>query len=316
MPADPARLPLLVTRAEALAAGLTRDEIRQRVRSGRWQRLDTGVYLRSRAPAAVSDPHARERLAHVERCMASVRRHAGCTIGYASAALAYGLPLASGIPDLGQIIVPPGGWTGIRKGIRYREARLSDPDVRGVGIPVTSLARTWVDVARTLGLADALTTGDAACRLGALDADLAREVLDRLGRVRGVRQARSALAHLDGRRETALESLSMARLLDWHLPLPEPQREFGDEQGFVARVDFWWADARVVGEADGRLKYRTAEDLYAEKRREDRLRAMGLSVVRWGWSDLWGRPAMELRRRLTRVLSDDSYAPRQFSGPW
>ena len=55
----------------------------------------------------------------------------------------------------------------------------------------------------------------------------------------------------------------------------------------------------MVGEADGRLKYDTREVLYAEKRREDRLRALGLAVIRWGWSDLAGKEAGErLRRRL------------------
>lgn len=47
-----------------------------------------------------------------------------------------------------------------------------------------------------------------------------------------------------------------------------------------------------MGEFDGRLKYRAGgvrdarapeERVWAEKRREDRLRALGLRVVRWTW---------------------------------
>lgn len=298
MSPDPSRLSLIVTRSEALDAGLTRDQIRQRLRSGRWRRLDTGVYLREAARRTDLDEFAEGRVAHVERCVAAARRHRGCTIAFASAALTQGLPLATGVPALGQLIVPPGGWTGIRSGVRYRAATLPASEVAGVGVQVTSIARTVVDVARTHPLADALAVGDAAVRSGAITVDEVRDVLRRMGTVRGCRRAAEGLAHLDGRRETVLESLSWARFLEWGLPLPELQHEFWDDDGFVGRVDFWWPRFRLVGEADGRLKYATGDDLYAEKRREDRLRALDLGVLRWAWPDLWGAPAERLRRRL------------------
>lgn len=303
MTADPSRLGLIVTRSEALAAGLTRDQIRQRLRSGRWRHLDTGVYLRQTARRTDLDDFADARLAHVERCVAAARRHHGCTIGFASAALTQGLPLATGVPKLGQLIVPPGGWTGIRNGVRYRAATLPISDVAGVGVQVTSFARTVADVARTHPLADTLAVGDAAVRSGAVTLDEVLEVLRHMGTVRGCRRAAEAVTHLDARRETALESLSWARFLEWRLPLPEVQHEFWDDEGFVGRVDFWWSRFGLVAEADGRLKYATGEDLYAEKRREDRLRALGLGVLRWGWSDLWGTPADRLRRRLVARLT-------------
>jgi hypothetical protein len=302
MTPDPSRLGLIVTRSEALDAGLTRDQIRQRLRSGRWRRLDTGVYLRDTARRTDLDEFADARVAHVERCVAAVRRHHGCSIGFGSAALTLGLPLATGVPELGQLIVPPGGWTGIRDGVRYRSATLPAEDVAGAGVQVTSPARTVVDIARTHPLADALAVGDAAVRSGGTTVDEVRAVLRRMGTVRGCRRAVEALAHLGGRRETVLESLSWARFLEWGLPLPELQHEFWDDDGFVGRVDFWWPRFRLVGEADGRLKYATGDDLYAEKYREDRLRALDLGMLRWGWPDLWGTPAERLRRRLVARL--------------
>ena len=186
--------------------------------------------------------------------------------------------------------------------MRYRAATLTVTDVAGVGIQVTSMTRTVADVARTHPLADALAVGDAAVRSGGVTVDDVHEVLRRMGTVRGCRRAAEAVAHLDGRRETAPESLSWARFLEWRLPLPEVQHEFWDDEGFVGRVDFWWQRFRLVAEADGRLKYATGDDLYAEKRREDRLRALDLGVLRWGWSDLWGTPAERLRHRLVARL--------------
>ena len=94
------------------------------------------------------------------------------------------------------------------------------------------------------------------------------------------------LPHLDGRRENALESLSFGRFLEWRLPLPVLQHEFSDAAGFIGRVDFYWPAFALVGEADGRLKYTSPEVLYAEKRRQERLEALGLRVLRWGWSDV------------------------------
>jgi very-short-patch-repair endonuclease len=69
---------------------------------------------------------------------------------------------------------------------------------------------------------------------------------------------------------------------------------------FIARVDFWWKHARLVGECDGRLKYATPDDVYAEKRREDEIRAEGCGVVRWGALDLRGP---QLAQRLLRALA-------------
>jgi very-short-patch-repair endonuclease len=55
---------------------------------------------------------------------------------------------------------------------------------------------------------------------------------------------------------------------------------------FIARVDFWWERVGLVGECDGQMKYETPADLYAEKRREDTIRAHGYRVIRWGPQDL------------------------------
>jgi hypothetical protein len=85
---------------------------------------------------------------------------------------------------------------------------------------------------------------------------------------------------------------------------PRSQVALSDAEGFVARVDF--LVGLVVVEFDGLMKYEGADGrgaLAAEKRREDRLRAMGFVVVRLTWADL-DRPervAERMRRALTQV---------------
>ena len=62
---------------------------------------------------------------------------------------------------------------------------------------------------------------------------------------------------------------------------------FRDDAGEIGRVDF--VVGRVVVEFDGSVKYEGAEGraaLVNEKRREDRLRALGYAVVRVVWADL------------------------------
>lgn len=307
VPADPSLLPRIVTRHEALEAGFTRDEIRQRVRGGQWRALAAGTYARSDAQA--EDDFARTRHAHVDACVAAVRCHAETTIGFASAALAWGLPLVTGVPLLGQVLVPSGGWTGIRHGIRYRAASCPleqivsvDPNRSGSAVQVTSPARTVADIGRTMARADSLAVGDAALRLGLATRQDVQDILDGMHRVRGCRTAREIVDFWDPRRETALESWSAHRFWEWGLPSPAPQVSFFDDEGFIGRVDFFWEDFGIIGEADGSLKYSGADVLYAEKRREDRLRRQVRGVIRWGWADLRTPAAEALRRRLTSQL--------------
>jgi len=298
---DPVGLPSILTRQEALEAGLSPDQIRHRVRGGHWRALATGVYLRD--PESQPDPDTFEgrHADHARRAEAAQRARPDCVIGFGSAAVIHDLPLISGPPALVQLLVPDGTWTGIRGGVRYRECHLNAADVdRGV-IAVTNPTRTWIDVARTHRLPDALSVGDAGVRTGHLDVSEAAWTLKQLGSIRGVRLASAALLLLDGKRETALESWSLARFVEWDLPIPQFQVVFQDEVGFVARVDFYWPSGRVVGESDGQVKYQTREVLYQEKRREDRLRALGLTVIRWGWTDLQ-QSGHALRTRLSAAV--------------
>ena len=153
---DPPGLPRVVTRLEALAVGLTDDEIRHRVRSGRWVALVRGQYLRS--DLNVDEPFEQARIRHALEALSAARRISGAVVAYGSAATVHEMALASGVPARRELVVPPGFWNGIRSGTRVRLAQLTEADIvhRG-GIPVTSPTRTWVDISRTSPLADALS---------------------------------------------------------------------------------------------------------------------------------------------------------------
>ena len=196
-----------------------------------------------------------------------------------------------------------------RSQVRVHGARLTPEDVTTIdGVAVTSLGRTVLDLCRTLPIEQAVAAGDRALAYG-----LAVEVLHQssleLGRSPGVRQARRAIQLMDGRSESAGESVSRVRIISDGLPAPEPQLVIRSPTGtFVARVDFGWKEQQTVGEFDGKIKYgrllkpgQRIEDLVAEeKKREDAIRDLGWKVVRWLWEDLY-RPGV-LRDRLLRAF--------------
>ena len=126
----------------------------------------------------------------------------------------------------------------------------------------------------------------------------------------GVRQARRVVDFLDGRTESAGESVCRVRIGELGLPSPIPQYEVYDAIGtMIARVDFGWPDRRTIGEFDGRVTYgallrpgqRPEDVVHAEKLREDALRDAGWQVVRWVWADL-ARPLV-IQQRLVRAFA-------------
>ncbi|MBO1767947.1 hypothetical protein [Allobranchiibius sp. GilTou38] len=229
-----------------------------------------------------------------------------------SAAVVWGLPIIGAWPETVEELVTSRGSGSTGRIVRRRVVRL--PESQTVdGIEVTSPARTVVDIARSSEFVSALTAADAALRAGlCTTADLDREVAAIPLRARGTGAASTVVRLADARSESPGESLSRARMWELGLPQPDLQVPLHDERGAYGRADFGWDG--VVGEFDGRVKYRAdqmdgqaAEDtVWREKRREDRIRRH-TRVVRWTWDDA-------LRTRpMARVLADAGI--RSTNGP-
>lgn len=300
---DPPDLPHVLTRRQAMAAGLSSDQIRQRVRSGEWVAVASATYRRRRASEGLNDRDMDFRA----RAIGAALHVPESVIVGASAARVHGFPLVTDVGKCVELAVPEGAWRGERAGVRRRRLRLDPTDVMTRDYRITSPARTWVDVARELSLADALSVGDAALRQGFVAPDDLTQVLMRTGAIRGRRRAQLALPHLDARRESPLESWSWADFMAWGLPLPELQVLIRDDWGDpFARVDFLWREWRVIGEADGLLKYGPEAGgvgaFGREKDREARLRDLGFEVVRWRWADLASRPQV-VKQRIQNALA-------------
>jgi hypothetical protein len=99
----------------------------------------------------------------------------------------------------------------------------------------------------------------------------------------------SNIALSDPRRESAAESLSPGHFHVAGLPAPELQIPIRTRTGTYF-PDFYWRDHHLIGECDGARKYAEARDLVAEKVREDSLRDLGNTFVRWLGSDVMTSP--------------------------
>ncbi len=291
--------PHLILTRSLVAEGDDPRQAQRAARSGALTRVRRGAFVESRAWEAVRQEHR-------HRCLVLATVGAMRSpplVSHESAATLQGIPLIGGCPDRVQVTAPIA--TGGRSSTTVRRHGVSvvPPGQSVAGIAVTVPARTVIDLARTRSFASGLAAADYVLGAGLATTHELAEQAVLAGSGRGTRRARLVVARADGRAESVGESLSRAQMYTLGLPIPDLQREFLDADGFVGRVDFWWEELRLVGEFDGRTKYARAagaardgavprmrsgtpaDVLWAEKRREDRLRRMGCGVVRWTWGE-------------------------------
>lgn len=293
----------LILRREAHARGVTDAEIRRLVRNGTWTRLASGVFVQSDQYAGADD-HAR----HALRARAFIA-NAGPTsaLSHVSAAVLHGLDVWQ-IP-LDDVHLTRNAPSGARRtpgrvmhAALFREADVVDRR----GARVLSVARTITDVAATVPVEQAVVLADSALRAGLVaPVDLTCAV-ERMGSHPRIAHARRVVQLSSGCSDSVGESRSRVLFVREQIPLPLTQVDvFSADGRWLARVDFLWPEHGVIGEFDGRIKYRrdgvattAAEDVvYREKLREDALRHAGWTVVRWTWQDLGTRGAVATKVR-------------------
>lgn len=262
----------------AVKAGVDRSRLSRAVQAGELTRLLTGVFV-------VSEDRTPGQL-HLLKARAVSQAHPEMVLSHEAAAVVHGFSMLKPAFDAVEIVAP----RRVRaQGLQRRVLDLQDDDVdERDGIRATSRALTAITVACTspMGFAGALTVLDSALRAGVSRRSLEAALQSNR---KGIGIARRAFEFADSGAANPGESWSRAQMILGGLPVPRLQHRFRDAHGdFVARSDFDW-DGLVVGEFDGYGKYfdynsgtRTAYDvLRDEKRREARLKALGIDVVRW-----------------------------------
>lgn len=274
--------------SRALAVGTDRAELRRLGRNGRVHQLHHGWY-------AVREPtHEQDR--HRLRLAALLQQYADRAVASdASALLLLGLPTYAADWEVAHLMrtapTAAGGAKAHRKADLVVRPALSHEQA---GRLPAGPATVHPAVAAALaGLADPcafLVSADAALRerrVTRAELQLAVEVI---GRRPGIERVRAALPRCDGRHESPGETVAAWVL--HHLghrtvaQFAVPGTESFTPGGRGYRADLGIVGTRVLVEFDGRSKYASGQDLWDEKRREDRIRALGWEVVRLTWVDL------------------------------
>lgn len=322
--------------AQAVDLGVDGDELSRAQRRGEVHQLRRGIYTCDHyiRDGNLQELHlieaagallARDGLLPEDRDWTRVAR----AVGHRSAALIWGLP-APMPPEPATSVRKPGSRPRPRSsrglgrycveliaasrstrayeyGVHTRPAGLPAEHVTAMGaVPITTLARTCVDVARECSWEEAVVLCDAVLRRGVQRSEL-QATLASFPRWPGSRQAGRAVEFADPRAESPAESLARAVLSMLGLPEPELQVDIYDEDGLIGRVDLLFRAQRVIVEIDGKIKYtrpygNPGEVIWKEKRREDRLREAGWEVVRITWEQLTGDPN-RLRARLLAAFA-------------
>ncbi|MBA2639306.1 MAG: type IV toxin-antitoxin system AbiEi family antitoxin domain-containing protein [Nocardioidaceae bacterium] len=290
--------------------------ITRAVRRREWVRIRRGFYVLAEVWAGAT---SLERHLYTARAVVRSSRQP-VALSHVTGTVA--LKIATYEADLSTIHVTRlDGRHGVREHrVMHHEGPLSPHDCLLIDdeLLVAPPART-VFGAMTLGTLDqAVVIGDSALNKQWVDEDaLSREAAAWV-RVANTRTARFAVVLLDGGAESPGESLG--RQLFWRQGLPRPQTQFLviGAGGEVAYLDWYWKDACVGGEFDGKQKYlRSADDatdagevVFREKRREDWLLETGQVrfLRRMTWADIFvpGKTASRFRSVIERGRRGDS----------
>jgi predicted transcriptional regulator of viral defense system len=278
----------VATTAQWAARGVSAERLRQLVRTGELVALRRGVYARAESLASSAGDPARLHAFQVAAALLPARALASAS--HESAAILHGLDLLERPPESLVTLTRPPDARGSRasgSGLKVHAATLFPGHVRShYGLPVTSVARTVVDLARALPFQHGVVVADSALHARKTTRDELDRVLAPCSNWPGGERARRVVAFSDHRSESVLESCARVTFDDHGLPPPELQVDIRDDQ-FIGRVDFYWGEYLTIAEADGLIKYADAGRAAKQLERDQLLREAGYKVVHFTWRQLF-----------------------------
>jgi predicted transcriptional regulator of viral defense system len=307
----------IVTRAEALSAGVSPARIDTALRNGTLVPVSRGVYLRTEVGRKVLGRPDGEHLISVAAALAIGGD--GVAVSHQSAARLLGIELLGKPSNEVTITGPPdSGWHSRTGTHRYATVMPAEHVATSSGLPVTTPARTVVDLARTLDFRAGVVAADSALHQRLMSKAELWSVIARLPRRRGIARAAEVVRFADMNAESPLESIGRTGFRDCGLPPPELQVQLGNTYEPIARVDFYWKQYRTAAEADGAMKYDVDPGRARRQLRRDvLLRTEGYEIVHFTWQDINFSPdlvAAWIRQAFRRQVEAGAAQGRRVAG--
>lgn len=258
----------LITREQALAAGLDRHGIEWRLASGDWARVHHGVYRLSGTPVTWPQ-QARAATMLGGTCSALSHRTAGFLFRLDG--------LADRPPATIDLCIPRSRCLG-KTPFHVHRTRTRPRFIWLRRLPVVSIAETLCDVASVLSPLDLEFALDSAHRLYPSSVTWLGRHLEGHEKhgLKGLATLRSLLAYrLDGATDSNLEVRVRRILRKTDLPPWRRQLEVHHEGEHLLRVDFAWPSHRLALHVDGYRWHHQRERFERDARQRRRLAALG-----------------------------------------
>lgn len=281
----------VVSRTQLIDLGLGEDAIDARLRGGRLFRLHRGVYAVGHGVVTQDG-----------RWLAAVLRIGeGAVLSHCSAAELWGIKRRG---SNSRIDVSAPRSTRSPPAIRRHYLQLA-PDEMAIRrrVPVTSLARTLVDVASELSLEAFEAVLREAEYVHRFRLNELERFLDRHDGRRGAATIRACLRRLGqapkGRTRSKLEDRFAAFLVETDLPRPQ-LNVLIDLDGKKIEADCLWRRQRLIAELDGGEAHGTRSAFESDRERDRHIQVAGWRVIRVTWRQMSDLEA--LHRDLRRLL--------------
>lgn len=273
-----------LTRQQATAAGMTDDQVRDRLRSGRWRSVHNGVLHEVRSN---TDERWRLRAALLTQSPTG-DWPAGVALSHSTATALYGF---EGLPADPRVhLVVPRNWSPHHRTGAVRLHRCHTPPehlVRIHGLPVTSAAWTALAMIRVLPRRRALVIADAALRSGWCTLAGLREALPLLAGLRGCVQAREIVELARAGTDSCQETVTRLILVDGGLPEPDVNMRITNEHGRVlARGELGYRNKLIWLEYDGFAVHIDRQVFRKDRSRQNWLVNRGWFVLRYTDEDV------------------------------
>ena len=280
----------VVSRRQLIAAGFRPSAIDRRIAQGRLHVLQRGVY-------AVGHPVLTRRGVLVAGVLAGGGRAA---LSHRSATELWELPGPRSA--VVEITVPHRRST--RPGLLVHEGALqADETTVHDGIPVTTVARTLLDLAAVVSPGRLAAMVNEAERRRLADSPSLPELLERHRGARGIAALRSILADRRTGVDVTRRELE-ARFLEFvherDLPHPELNPTL-DVDGRRFEPDCLWRSSRLIVELDSHAYHSGRSEFEGDRARDRALLVAGLITIRVTWRQLHDEPD-RLDRDLRAVL--------------